>query len=124
MAAPPLNLEVRDAGDGQLIATVVNASKQACVLPHAPVVGLRAVGDGGRWRSACKFDPVSSHTELAAGRRSQWRIGWAEALRRPDGPPPPGDYDVQVVFRLTAGGPVTISQRVVCAVGAGAPAER
>ncbi len=121
MAAQALALQVEDSGDGVLVATVLNPGDEPVVLPHAPVVGLRAVGAGGRWRSACKFDPIPSPTPLGPGRSAQWRIGWAEALRRPDGPPPDGDYDVQVVFRVAAEGPATISQPVVCGVGGTSP---
>ena len=121
MAAPPLNLEASDAGGGRLRVAVTNAGDDTVVLPHAPVVGLRAVGDEGRWRSACKLDPVPSPTPLGPGQRSEWVVGWAEALRRPDGAPPPGDYQLQVVFRVRAGGPVTISRPFACALGDAAP---
>lgn len=110
-------LQVEDAGGGVLVATVENDQPEAVVLPHAPVVGLRAVAHGGGWRGACKIDPATSRTPLRPGQRSRWSIGWADALRRADGSPAPGEYDVQVVFRVAAAGPVTISQPVACSLG-------
>ena len=115
MAPAPLNLEVKDAGDGVVVVAVGNPTAETVVLVHAPVVGIRAVATDRRWRGACRFDPVPSPTSLPPGGRAEWRIGWAEALRRADGPPPAGEYDVQVVFQVAPMGAVTISQPVACA---------
>ena len=107
-------LEVSSAEPGALLASVHNPADSELALPHAPVVGLRAVARDRRWRSACRFDPPNAPQTLAAGQTRSWNIGWAEALRREGGPPPPGDYEVWVVFRLSIHGPVTISEAVLC----------
>ncbi len=115
--SPPVDapvLEVSAAGPGTLVASVHNPADCELALPHAPVVGLRAVARDRRWRSACRFDPTPVPYSLASGQTRSWHIGWAEALRGEGGPAPPGDYEVWVVFRLALDGPVTISEAVRC----------
>jgi len=107
-------LEVSSAEPGCLWASVHNPSASELSLPHAPVVGLRAVARDRRWRSACRFDPTPAPQTLSAGQTRSWNIGWAEALRGEGGPPPPGEYELWVVFRLASDGPVTISEAVLC----------
>ena len=113
--APVLGVSADEPG--VLLASVHNASKVELTLPHAPVVGLRAVAQDRRWRSACRFDPILAPCTLAPGQTLGWHIGGAEALRGERGPPPPGDYNLWVVFRLALDGPVTISDAVRCPQG-------